>query len=176
MSHSSIFRSKWSWIAASFCLRSVERQRMKVSLLPSGEATRLTLAHPRPVLFETLRFWVACPQTLEVRARQVVEQDVEGLVEQSPNPRLQMRLERRLVRQQLIQSPVEPVLVHLLLGHPADVLKSRLRVEALLNRKLRRGCDQPCRGQDEGHHWPRNLLPAPLHALLEQLVETQKPP
>ena len=122
------------------------------------------------------RLGVAFPQTLEVRARQVVEQDVEGLVEQSPNPRLQMRLERRLVRQQLIQSPVEPVLVHLLLGHPADVLESRLRVKALLNRKLRRGCDQPCRGQDERHHWPRNLLPAPLHALLEQLVETQKPP
>ena len=52
-------------------------------------------------------------QALEVRARQVVEQDVEGLIEERPNPRLQMRLERRLVREQMIQGPVQPVLVQL---------------------------------------------------------------
>ncbi len=115
-------------------------------------------------------------ETLEVRARQVVEQDVEGLIEQRPDPRLQVRLERRLVRQQPIQRTVQPILVHLLFADPADVLERGPGVEAFLDRKLRRRRDQTCRGQDERHQRPRDPLAAPLHPCLEQLVQSQELP
>ena len=76
----------------------------------------------------------------------------------------------------MIQCPVQPVLVHLLLGHATDVLECRLRVEPLLDRKLRRWRNQTSRGQDEGHHRPRDLLPTPPHPPFEKLLQPQKPP
>jgi hypothetical protein len=122
------------------------------------------------------RLGVAFPKALEVRARQVVEQDVEGLLEQRPDPRFEVSLKRRLVGQEMIQGPVEPVFVHPLLRDPADVLERRPRVEPLLDPKLRRGGNQTGRGQDEGHHRPRDLLPSPPHPLLEQFVQPQQVP
>ncbi len=119
---------------------------------------------------------IALGQTLEVRARQVVQQHVEGLIKQRPQARLEMRLQRRLVRQQMVQRPVEPILVHPLLRHTAQVLERRPRIETLLDRELARGGNQARRGQDEGHRRPRDLLPAWLHPLLEHPVQTQKTP
>ena len=80
---------------------------------------------------------IALPQTLEVRARRVVEQDVEGLLEEGSDPRLEVSLQGGLVRQEMVERPVESVLVHPLLVHPADVLQRRPRVEAFLERQLR---------------------------------------
>src|SRR5258707_8288584 len=75
-------------------------------------------------------------QSFEVRARQVVEQNVKGLLEERADARLEVSFERALVRQKLIQGAVEAVLVYLFTGGPGHVREGGAGVKTFLDRQL----------------------------------------
>src|SRR4029077_20051418 len=64
-------------------------------------------------------------QALEVRAGQVVEQQVVVELEQSAEPVLEIVLDRHVGSQQTIQGSVQPVLGHSAVGHAKQVFQSR---------------------------------------------------
>ncbi len=70
---------------------------------------------------------------LEVAARQIVQQQVEGFLEQRPQARLQVALDCALVGQQAIQCPVQPVFVDLLRQDAGQLVELCAGIEALLN-------------------------------------------
>jgi hypothetical protein len=75
-------------------------------------------------------------QALEVRAREVVEQQVERLGEEGADLLLEMGLDGVLVRQQVVQGAIEPILVDRALADTGDVVQGRARVEAFREREL----------------------------------------
>jgi hypothetical protein len=80
------------------------------------------------------------PDSLEIRARQIVEEQVERLPEQRPHFLLHVALDPILVRQQSIETAIQPVGIELLHRHTCQVVESRLRIELLFDLQLARRC------------------------------------
>ena len=119
---------------------------------------------------------ISLGQSFEVRARQVVQQNVEWLGKQCPQPILQVRFDGTLARMQPVQPAVQPVLVDLFDGHARDVVQGRTWIEAVAQRQLARRSDQPCRAQDECDQMPGHLSIRARHLRREQFVQTQQLP
>ncbi len=119
---------------------------------------------------------VAFSQPLEVRRRHVVQQQVVVDLEQLPEPGSDVPLHGILVRQDLVQRPVQSLLVDLVHRHPEQVVQRRLAVPVLRDMQLARRLREPGQHQDRRHRRPRHLLPTGLDQLLEQHVKPQRPP
>ena len=73
-------------------------------------------------------------RSFDVAAGQIVEQHVELGGEQLPPALLEMTLQLRLVRQQPVQTAVQPRVVDLGVFDPQQIVQRRGRIPALLDR------------------------------------------
>jgi len=110
--------------------------------------------------------------TLEIRARHVVEQQVVIEREQLAQALLQMRLERLLVWQQLVERAIEAVIVHPLLRHSQQIRQRRAPVPVLGNVQPARWLAQSRDHQDRCHARPWHTLASFGHLLGTEPVET----
>ena len=95
----------------------------------------------------------------EVGRGDVVEQHFVVHREELPDAFGQMRLERSFVRQQSIERPIQPVLVHQRLVQLQQIAQRRAPIPVLGNVQFARRLTQPGRHQHGGHLLPRLLLP-----------------
>ena len=115
-------------------------------------------------------------QALEVRARDVVEEQVVLEGEELPEARAQVLLDRRLVRQEPIQRPVQAIVVDPRGGHPEQILERRRAVPVLRDVQLTRRLTQARDHQHRRHLGPWDRLPARRQERGAQLLEAQRPP
>jgi len=98
-----------------------------------------------------LRLRVAFRLSLEVRAGDVVEQQVVVQIEQFAKPLLQEFLERFLVGQQNVQRSIQAIFVYLLLGHTQQIRHRAGLVEVLGQMQFAGRFTQPTENQNHGH-------------------------
>ena len=79
---------------------------------------------------------VALGLTLEVCARHVVQQQLIVKLEQRSQALLEMYLQRSLMRQQTVESTVQPIVVNALRRHAQEVVQRRAAVPILGNVQL----------------------------------------
>ena len=113
---------------------------------------------------------------LEVDTRDVVEQQVVVEREQLPEPRDQMPFQRRLVQDQPIQRPIQPIVVDQGRRQREQVFQCRATVPGLGDVQLARGLTQPGQHQHSRHRGPRHGLAAFGQQPGQHLVEFQRPP
>jgi hypothetical protein len=123
-------------------------------------------------LCQRVRFGLA----FEERARHIVEQDFVLHREQLAAAPGQMRFQRRLVHEQMIQSAIETVLVDLILAQLKQIGERRAPVPVLGNVQFARGFAKPCRYQNGGYLLPRHAFLARRKKLLAQVRKTGPAP
>ena len=101
---------------------------------------------------------IAVGLALEERAGHVVEQKVVVQFEQLAQAVLEVRLERVLVRQELIHRPVQPLLIDLLGRHAHQVGHGRLAIEVLGDVQFAGGFAKAAQDKNLRHHRPGNLF------------------
>ena len=127
---------------------------------------RIAAAHHR-ILFR---------RSFHVRARQVVEQHIELGSEQLAITLLEMPLQLRLVRQNPVQTAVQPRVVDLAFFDLQQIIQRRRWIPALLDRQLAARRAQPVDGQHRRHTRPRHIRRIVIHRLLEETIQRQALP
>ncbi len=113
---------------------------------------------------------------LEISTGDVVEQQVVIERKQLAQALLQMRLERLLVRQQLVERAVQAVIVYPLLRHAEQIRQRRAAIPILGNVQLARRLAQSRDHQDRCHYRPRHTLASFGHPRGTEPVESQRTP
>ena len=119
---------------------------------------------------------VAFRLTLEIRARHVVEQHFVLDREQLAAALRQMRFEGLLVREQMIETAIEAVLVDLLVAKLQQIAKRRAAIPILGNVQLARRLAEPRRNQHGRHLRPADALLARRKQLLAQILKPHPAP
>ena len=115
-------------------------------------------------------------QTLEVGARQVIEENVELRVEQRPPLLHQVPVQCILVFDQPIQAAVQPIFAGRREVHAQQFIQGRLQEPLPMNPPFAARSDQPIDRQDRHHLFPGHITPLPRQTLGPELVESQFPP
>ena len=113
---------------------------------------------------------------LEVRARHVVQQQVVPQREQLAQSRLQVLLDRHLVRQQSIQRAVQTVVIHRLARQSEQILQRGAPVPVLGDVQLARRLAPSRYHQPRRHHRPRHRLAPRRQQPRAQRVQPQRTP
>ena len=132
----------------------------------------------RPVIpaVAALRQRIARRQSLEVRARHVVQQQVVLQREQLPQPRLQVTFDRFLVRQQTVERAVQAVVIHRFTRQRQQVLERGAPVPVLGDVQLARRLAQARDHQYRRHHRPRRRLASLRQQLRADHVQLERSP
>ena len=101
-----------------------------------------------------LRLRVGFRQAFEIGARDVVEQHLVINRKQLAAALRQVRFERRLACEKMIERAVEPILVDLLIAELQQIAKRRAAIPILGNVQLARRLAQPCHDQHGRHLRP----------------------
>ncbi len=109
----------------------------------------------------------------KVRAGHVVQQQIVVQFEQLSELLLEVFLQRRLVRQQRIQRPVQAVLVDLLGRHAQQIRQCAGFVKPLRQVQFAGGIAQPPEHQHRGHQRPGNLFPPLRQGLFQKAIQFQ---
>jgi len=118
---------------------------------------------------------VAFGQALKVRAGHVVQQQVVLKIKQLPQPVLQVDLQLFLVRQELVQGPVQPIIVDPVHRHAQQVRHGRLPVVVSGDVQFAGWPAQTTEHQDHRHQRPGNLFLPRWQSALEELRQPQLP-
>lgn len=110
---------------------------------------------------------------LEVRAGHVIQQQVVLDREQFAEPLLEKRLQCRLVRQQLVESAIQAVVVHFIDRHAQQVAQCAVAVKVLGDLQFTRRFAEPRDDQDERRQRPRNVFLPQRHRTPQKLVQSQ---
>ncbi len=112
----------------------------------------------------------------DITAREVVQQDVELRRKQLAVARGQMALERGLLRQQVIERPIEPSVIDRAVRNMQEVVQRCRRIPAFFNRQLTPRRAQPIDRQDCGDARPRHVSGNRIYPRLEEFVQAQLAP
>ena len=119
---------------------------------------------------------VARTLALEVRARDVIQEQVVLHVEKASQAILEMLLDRLLAGQEDVHRRIEPVRIHLFGRHTQEVVQRRPRIPRLFDVQLARRLAEPGDRENRRHRRPGNFFPARRNQPLQQLVQLQQPP
>ena len=122
------------------------------------------------------RQFVVLGQSLEGGAGNIVEQKFEAHPEPIPVALQQLRAQRLLVRQQLVQPAIQPRIVDLLQRHAQQILQRRVVIPALGQRQFARLGAKPTQRQHTGDLIPADVLLPGRQERLKQRVQAQPPP
>src|SRR5208282_20821 len=153
-------------------------------LIAEGEAVKRhhqSNAHLRAVGamiagIAALRLRVRFGLAFKIGARDIVEQHVVVDREQLAAPLGQMRLHCRLVREQMIQPAIEPILVDLLIAELQQIAKRRAAIPVLGNVQLAGRFAKPSRHKHRRHLRPGDPLLAQRKQALAQLLKPHPAP
>ncbi len=123
-----------------------------------------------------LRLRVGFGLAFEIRARDVVEQHFVLDRKQLAAALRQMRFERGLVREQMIEPAIEPILVDLLIAKLQQIAKRRAAIPVLGNVQLARRLAEPRRHQHGRHLRPGDALLADRKQPLAQILKPHPAP
>lgn len=123
-----------------------------------------------------LRLRVRFRLAFKIGARDIVEQHVVLDREQLAAPLGQMRLHRRLVREQAIKPAIEPILVDLLIAELQQIAKRRAAIPVLGDVQLAAWLAQSSRHQHRRHLRPRDAFPAHRKQSPAQLLKPHPAP
>ena len=123
-----------------------------------------------------LRLRVGRRLALEIGARDVIEQHFVLNREQLAAALRQMRFQRRLVREQMIEAAIEPILVDLLIAKLQQIAKRRAPVPVLGNVQFARRLAEPRRHQHRRHLRPGDAFLAGRQQSLAQLLKPHAAP
>ena len=117
---------------------------------------------------------VAFRLTFEVSACDIVHQQVVFEIEQIAKPILQMRFQSVLVRQQLIERAVQPIVVHTFFAHAKQVGPRRFRIPLFGGEQFAGGFEQPGNDQNQRTHIPADQLATFGNRVAQKSVELQR--
>jgi hypothetical protein len=123
-----------------------------------------------------LRLRVRRRLAFKIGACDVVEQHIVLNREQLSATFRQMRLQRRLVREQAIERAIEPILVDLLIAQLQQIAKRRAAIPILGNMQLARRLAEASRHQHRRHLRPGDALLTRRQQAPTQLLEPQTAP
>ena len=115
-------------------------------------------------------------QAFEIRAGDVVEQHLVLDRKQFAAALRQMRFERRLVDQQVVETAIKAILVDLLVAELKQIAQRRTAVPVLGNVQFARRLAKARRNQDRCHLRPRDVLPAGRKQPLAQILKSHAAP
>ena len=132
----------------------------------------------RPVIaaVATLGQGVAFHSSLEVGRGDVVEEEVVFDTEQLSKPLPNVLFDFVFVRQDLVQSSIDSILVHLFNRKAQQIIQSGLAVPVLSNVQVTRWLRQSGQDLNSRHDVPRHIFMARQDQIPEDFVEPQSPP
>src|SRR5438445_8177008 len=120
-----------------------------------------------------LRLRIAGRLAFKVGASDVVEQQIVVDLEQLSQTLLEMLLQRRLVRQQLIERAIEPVVIDLSSRNAEQIGQGAGLIAMLGEAQLAGGIAQASNHQSHGHCGPGYLLSTAWQKLFQTFEQTQ---
>ena len=115
-------------------------------------------------------------RTFDVTAREIVQQDVKLRREQLAVARGEMALQRRLVRQEVIEGAIQPAVVDRPVWNVQQIVERRRRIPPLFNRQLAPGRAEPVDREDRDDARPRDVSGRIVQAGGEERVQSQLVP
>jgi hypothetical protein len=119
---------------------------------------------------------IARGRAFEVRAGDIVEEQLVVEREELAESLNQMLLQRRLVGEQAIQRAIAAVVVDQRCGQREHIVEGGAPIPLLRDVQLARRLAQPGQHEDQGHGGPRHLFTADGQQPLQPRIQVQGPP
>ena len=114
--------------------------------------------------------------TLEIRARDIVEQQLIFQIEEVSQSLPQVPLQFVFVRQEMVQSCIEPVGVDLVSGNTQEIIQGGATIPGIFDVQLAGWLAEPGDSEHGSHLGPGNLLTPRGHDAIEQHIQLKQSP